>query len=127
MGTEMATAIVMVALIGFVAFRQWLAHQRRMMMHRERVAAIEKGMELPPMEMEIRRTNFNVQRVLLLAGLCWISIGLGAMVVLSAVLTWGAPKFTDEIPAGLQFIGIAPIGIGIAHVIVFFVGKNKVS
>jgi hypothetical protein len=98
-----------------------------MMMHRERVAAIEKGMELPPMEMEIRRSNFNVQRVLLLAGLCWISIGLGAMVVLSAVLTWGAPKFTDEIPAGLQFIGIAPIGIGIAHVIVFFVGKNKVS
>ena len=53
----MEAAIVAVALIGFVAFRQWLAHQRRMMIHRERLLAIEKGVALPPLEQEIRRNN----------------------------------------------------------------------
>ena len=40
----MDPTIVIVAIIVFIAFRQWLRHQQRVMMHRERLAAIEKGM-----------------------------------------------------------------------------------
>ena len=125
MGPEAATALVIIAMIGFVAFRQYLSHHRRIMIHRERLAAIEKGAPLPPVEQEIRRSNVNVQRILLLAGLVWVALGVTAFVVLSSVIVMASPKFTDDIPRGIQYIALAPIGIGLAHLIVFFVGKNK--
>jgi len=121
----MEAAIVAVALIGFIAFRQWLAHNRRMMIHRERMLAIEKGVALPPLEQEIRRSNINVQRILLLAGLTWLAIGIAAFVTLNALLMFASAKFTDEIPRGIQWAAIAPIGIGLSHVIVYLVGRNK--
>ena len=46
----MEVAIVMVAVIGFLAFHQWLQLNRSQFIHRERLAAIEKGLELPPLE-----------------------------------------------------------------------------
>jgi len=122
---DYSTAIVVVALIGFIAFRQYLSHHRRMMIHRERIAAIEKGVPLPPVEQEIRRSNVNIQRILLLAGLVWIVLGVAIFVALSSVLVMASEKFTQDIPRGIQYAAIAPIGIGIAHLIVFFVGKNK--
>ena len=63
-------------------------------------------------------------RILLFAGLTWISIGIGAYVVLSAILVHPSPN-TAEIPQGIQWIGIAPIGIGLSHLIVYAVGKSK--
>ena len=122
----MEVAIVMVALIAFMGFRQWLRHQRRIMIHRERLAAVEKGIELPPLEQEVRRNSFNVQRILLLAGLCWISLGLGAYAVLSALLAYPSPM-TQEIPHGLQWIGVAPVAIGVSHLIVYAAGRKRDS
>ena len=62
-------------LTAYAAFQQFLRHQRRTMIHRERLAALEKGVELPPLEQEILRGRWNVQRILLFAGLVWISVG----------------------------------------------------
>jgi hypothetical protein len=123
----METAIVIVALIVFVAFRQYLSHHRRIMIHRERLTAIEKGVTLPPVEQEVRRSNINVQRILLLAGLIWISLGIAAFVTLSALVMMATTKFTEELPRGIQYVAIAPIGIGIAHLIVLLVGRRKDS
>jgi hypothetical protein len=124
MGPEISTAIVIIALIGFVAFRQYLAHQRRVWIHRERLAAIEKGVALPPLEQEVRRSNINVQRILLLAGLIWIVLGVTFFVVMTSVMVMASQKFTDDIPRGIQYIAIAPIGIGIAHLLALLVGKK---
>lgn len=123
MGYE--NVIITVALIGFVAFRLYLSHHRRIMIHRERIAAIEKGVALPPLEQEVRRSNFNVQRILLLGGLIWIALGIATFVALSSILVMASPKFSDEIPRGIQYVAIAPIGIGIAHLVVFFVGPRN--
>lgn len=120
----MEIVTVIVALIAFVGFRQWLRHQRRAMIHRERLAAIEKGVELPPLEQEVRRSNWNVQRILLLAGLVWISLGIGLFVVLSALLAH--PEFTD-LPQGFQWVGVAPVLIGCSHLMVYLVGRKKES
>src|SRR6476620_358256 len=120
----METAIVIVALIAYLGFHQWLKHHRRMMIHKERLAAVEKGITLPPVEQEIRRSNWNVQRILLLAGLSWISLGIGAFVVLSALLAYPS-KVSEEIPRGMQWIGVAPIAIGLSHVIVYLIGTKK--
>jgi len=119
----MEIAIVMVAVIGYLAFHQWLQLNRRTMIHRERLAAIEKGVDLPPLEQEVRRSSWNVQRLLLLAGLVWVSLGVGTFVTLSAILAY--TPVTREIPPGLQWIGVAPVCIGLSHLIVYLIGKRK--
>jgi hypothetical protein len=120
----MEVAIVIVAAIGYLAFRQWLQANRRAMIHRERLAAIEKGVELPPLEQEVRRSSWNIQRFLLLAGLVWVSLGLGAFVTLSALLAHATPV-TQEIPQGMQWIGVAPVSIGLSHLIVYLIGRDR--
>jgi hypothetical protein len=124
---KMEYAVIVVALIGFVAFRQYLAHHRRIMVHRERMAALEKGIELPPLEQEVRRSNVNIQRVLLISGLIWISLGLTTYSVLTTMLVQSSLKFRDEIPNGMQYIAIGPFGIGIAHLVALFVGRKRAS
>lgn len=119
----MEIVIVIVALIAFAGFRQRLKYQRRAMIHSERLAAIEKGVEIPPLEQELSRSNWNVQRILLLSGLIWISLGIGTFVVLKALL--GNPGSTDL--QGFQWIGIAPVMIGLSHLIVYLVGRKKVE
>ena len=123
----MEVAIVAVALIVYIGFRQWLQHQRRMMLHRERLVAAEKGVELPAVQQDAQRSSWNVERILLLAGLSWISLGLGASIVLSA-LVFGAkigPSSANELPPGIEWIGVAPIGIGLSHLVVYFVERRR--
>ncbi len=119
-----SVALVFIALIGFAAFQQYLRHHRRIMVHRERLAAVEKGIELPPLDQEVRRSSVNVSRILLFAGLIWMSVGIGAYVVLSALLAHPSPM-TAEIPEGIQWIGIAPVGIGLSHLIGYALGRKN--
>lgn len=118
-----SVALVFIALIGFAAFQQYLRHHRRIMIHRERLAAVEKGIDLPPLEQEVQRSSWNVQRILLFAGLCWISVGIGASLVLSSLLAYSSPA-AAEIPQGIQWIGVGPIGIGLSHLIVYATGRK---
>lgn len=107
--------------LGFVAFTLWLHQQRRLMIHRERLAAIEKGIELPPIVREVRRATWNVQRILLLAGLVWISVGVGFYMVFSEMLRH-ATEVTKDVPPGIQYVGYGLIGIGLSHLAAFAVG-----
>ena len=120
----MEVAIVIVAMIGFLAFRQWTQLSRRAMIHRERLAAIEKGVELPPLEQEVQRNSWNVQRFLLLAGLVWLSLGVGAFVTLSVMIA-RPTAVTEGIPQGMQWIGLGPACIGLSHLTVYLVGRRK--
>jgi hypothetical protein len=120
----MELAIIIVALIGYLAFRQWLQLNRRSMIHRERLSAMEKGVALPPVEQEVERRSWNVQRLLLLAGLVWVSLGVATFVTLSALLAHPTPA-TQSIPPGLQWLGLAPACIGLSHLIVYVIGKKR--
>lgn len=121
----MVTVTSILAVLVFVLFRQYLSHHRRIMIHRERIAAIEKGIDVPPLEQEVRRSNVNIQRILLLSGLIWLALGIATFVVLTSVLVMASPKFTDDIPRGIQYVAIAPIGIGLAHLIVVAFERKK--
>src|SRR5260370_39307481 len=120
----MEVAIVIVAVIGYLAFRQWLQLNRRTMIHRERLAAIEKGVDLPPVEQEVRRSSWGVQRVLLLAGLVWMSLGVGTFVTFSALLAYST-QVTQGIPQGLQWIGLGPNCIRLCRLRVSLIGDKK--
>jgi hypothetical protein len=119
-----APALALAFVLMFVGFGQWLRQQRRNMIHRERLAALEKGVELPPVEQEATRISFNVQRLLVLFGLVWISIGIGFFLVFSTMLSHPT-EFTRDVPYGIQYVGVGMIGIGLSHLIAYVAGRNQ--
>jgi len=119
-----AAALALIGVFALIGFLQWLRQQRRMMIHRERLVAIEKGVELPPIEQEAHRIQWNVQRLLLLAGLVWISIGIGFYMVFSEMVR-NPTEFTRDVPPGIQFAGYGMIGIGVSHLVAFAAGLGK--
>src|SRR5688572_16135218 len=119
----LSMALSLMAFLAFVGYGQWLRHQRRQMLHQERLAAVEKGLELPSVEHESRRRALNVQRFLLLGGLIWISVGVAAFLALHTIVSHPSPAAQD-VPYGIQWIGIGPVGIGIAHLITYLVGRD---
>jgi hypothetical protein len=121
---DIEIAAVVIALIGFAAYREWLRHQRRTLIHRERITAIEKGVDIPPLEQEQKRSSWNVQRTLLLLGLIWLSVGIGVFVTLSVVIASPA-NARLEVPQGVQWIGLGLAAIGISHLVVYLVGRRK--
>jgi hypothetical protein len=129
--------VAIVVTAAYAAFQQWMRQQRRVMIHRERLAAIEKGIDLPPLEQEIQSRSRGVQRALLFAGLVWVSIGLGTYLTLNALVDqsfyvrWGADRFGNavwvpvKIRDGMQWIGVALLGIGASHLIVYATGRKR--
>ena len=120
----LSPTLSLAAILAFIGFAMWLRQQRRLMIHRERLAALEKGVDLPQMEKEVHLNTWNVQRLLLLAGLVWISIGVGFYLVFSTMLRTPT-DFTREVPPGIQYVGYGMIGIGISHLIAFAAGLFK--
>ena len=95
-------------------------YKRRKLMelhHAERMAAIERGMEIPPLPIELidGRSVPKRRRTALLPGLVWAFIGL-------AVVIGSLTDRDSEIPL---FTGLIPLGIGLAYLIYYFVeGRN---
>jgi hypothetical protein len=129
-------AVVVLAGVFQAAFQQYLRQQRRQLIHRERLTALEKGIDLPPVEQEIQRRSWNVQRILVLAGLTWVSLGLGVYLVLSSLVgqtfhvLWGTDRFGNPmwvpvlIRDGMQWSGVALFGIGVSHLVVYAMGRR---
>jgi hypothetical protein len=97
-------------------------HKRRKLMelhHAERMAAIERGMDIPPLPIELidGRSTPKRRRSALLPGLIWAFIGLAFVV---GALTRGG----DDIPV---FAGLIPLGIGLAYLIYYFVEGRQVE
>lgn len=118
----MEVALVTIAVIAFIGFRLWLAHERRLMAHRERLAALEKGVPVPPSDERIDGDRWPVQRLLLLAGLTWVAVGAGGILALSAIIQRNNPS---PVPAGVQWFGLVLVGIGVAHLIVYVVDRRS--
>ena len=128
---------VIIVMTAYAGYQHWLRQQRRFMVHRERLAALEKGVELPPLEREVQRLGWNVQRLLLFGGLIWLSLGVSAYLVLASLIgetfhvNWGLDRFGNrvwvpvQVRPGMEWIGAALFGIGVSHLIVYFVGRNK--
>jgi hypothetical protein len=87
-------------------------NRRRLMElhHAERMAAIERGMEVPPLPLELIDGKSKKRRSSLLPGLVWSFIGL-AMVA-------GSLSIGDDLPV---VFGLVPLGIGIAYLIYYAV------
>ena len=98
-------------------------YKRRKLMelhHTERMAAIERGMEIPPLPIELidGRSVPKRRRTALLPGLVWFFIGLALVV---GTLASGGD---EDIPL---FAALIPLGIGLAYLIYYFVEGRHVE
>jgi Domain of unknown function (DUF6249) len=85
--------------------------------HKERMAAIERGMELPPLpEAFFRSFNSDRRPRPLLFGMIWTFVGGGLFVALREV-------------AGedVAWFALMPIGVGVALLIYYFVEGRKLA
>ena|SRR5205085_6608159 len=114
-------AIVMGVGVAFLAI--YLSYRRRKelftMFHQERMAAIEKGLELPPLPDALLTEDgkalqpYNPRRHLL-KGLAWSFVGIGA----------GAGLW-ETVGRDWALFSLVPIGIGVAQLIYYFVEGKK--
>jgi hypothetical protein len=85
--------------------------------HRERMAAIERGMELPALPESFYRSIKPARRSsYLLPGLIWLFVGIGI------VLALGAMAGED-----VALFGLIPAGVGLAFLIYYFVEGRKLA
>jgi len=83
--------------------------------HKERLAAIERGMELPPLPESFYQSIKPARRSsYLLPGLVWLFVGVGIFLALGAI-------------AGedVRYLGLVPAGVGLAYLIYYFVEGRK--
>jgi hypothetical protein len=118
---DLAPALVFALLLAVVAWRQWLGHRERAMVHRERLAALEKGVEPPPWPQR-PSTGLGTRGVLLLSGLIWVAIGIGGMIAAYVIV----PELTipDGPPRSIWLVGLVPTLIGVAHLIVYRIQRR---
>ena len=100
----------------------WIAlnHRKRVRLielsHVERMAAIERGMEVPPLPLELLDGRRTRRRSSLLPGLVWFFIGLATVA--------GSLSSGDDLPV---WFGLVPLGIGIAYLIYYAVEGRHVE
>jgi hypothetical protein len=121
MGVMTLIAVIIVVSVAYVGYQQWLRHHRRLMIHRERIAALERGVPLPPVDQEIELKNWNVQRFLLLAGLSWISLGIGGFAFLHVMSLYHSRGEYG----GVQWLALSVVLIGFSHLIVYAVESKR--
>lgn len=81
--------------------------------HAERMAAIERGMDIPALPLEL--IDGRTRRSALLPGLVWFFIGL-------AVLCGSILGHDEDVPV---MGGLVPLGIGLAYLVFYFVEDRK--
>ena len=116
-----ALAIVMGCAIPIVAITLDFIKRKRFMelAHQQRMAAIEKGIDLPPLSMALLEETRGYRRrsSSLLRGLVWLFMGLGIMVALYA----RDEEFRKAV------YGAIPAGVGLAYLIYYFAEGKKVE
>ena len=123
---EMIPIVAIVLSVGLplsipIVFLVLSYRKRRRLMelhHVERMAAIERGMEIPPLPMDVLDLPPAHRRSALLPGLIWLFVGLA--------LTVGLYEWNDFGGfAGFSVWGLVPTGVGIAYLIYYFVEDRK--
>jgi uncharacterized membrane protein YfcA len=112
-----AIPLIFAVVLAYVGYRQWLRQQQRLLVHRERLSALERGAELPPWPAEQTRQALGMEGFLLLSGLIWLALGIGGMIAAFAIVP--NLDFPDRPPAAIALLGIPAALVGVAHLIVY--------
>lgn len=83
--------------------------------HAERMAAIERGMDIPPLPLDLIDGRSARRRSSLLPGLVWLFVGLALLIAMQTV--------SEE----QAVLGLIPAGIGLAYLVYYFVEGRKLE
>ena len=117
--TQVADKIIPLLLLLFgiavAASQQYFRYRKRVLVHKERLLAMEKGLDLP--SDSVQELPLNPQ-VCILRGLLWISIGIAFIVCLVAIsiLFDGHDRM---VALAWAMTGVVPVGIGCAYLIYY--------
>jgi hypothetical protein len=112
-GLPLSIPIIYVAL-------SYLKRRRLMeLCHAERMAAIERGMEIPPLPIEVLGTP-RKNRSALLPGLIWLFVGLALLLA-----GWREQEGVLGAFGGAWLCGLVSTGVGIAYLIYYFAEGRK--
>ena len=111
--------------IGIAFFAIWIDYRKRhevmAICHQERMAALEKGLELPPFPPEFCQSDINPKPPIpgtgLKPGLMWLATGVGLWLFLS-------PKNQGLFHPS---VGAIPAAVGVAHLVYFAVEGRKLK
>lgn len=123
----------------------------REMEHKQKLAAIEKGADLP-----VAQSAPWTPRTYLLHGMIWLFVGIASFLALAAIaltsrkeqpmesrlaavndaryrgatpeelqLLLNSPRAEEGLPIGLCLLGLIPIGVGLAYLIFYRVESRK--
>jgi hypothetical protein len=108
---DQSSLVPVIAILGVLAYasmKLYFRHRATELRHRERIAAIEKGTDLPP-DPALGPTPY------LLQGLKLLFTGIGLSIFLIALShASGNPRLL-----AVATIGLIPAGIGIAHLVLY--------
>jgi len=110
-------AIVMALTIPIVAIITEYAKRRRFyeLHHQERLAAIEKGIDLPPLPLEFSGGAPSCPRYFL-KGLVWFLIGIAIVLAVGVNQGWDVALY-----------GLIPTAIGLAYLAYYFVEGKRLE
>ena len=125
------TAIPIIAIlmpIGIIAVVGHFKNKEREMIHRERMAALEKGLQPPadPGSSVFTRREPG-SRNYLLHGLIWLFVGLGAL----ASMYLFRASWEEHLPHGplslvpLPFLAFIPAGVGLAFLVYYAIEASN--
>lgn len=99
-----------------IVTRSRRAYKAMELVHAQRMAAIERGMELPPTSLDFgaEQSGRGKPRTALLPGLMWLFVGLAISSATLVANNDGPPLF----------VGLIPVGIGFAYLIYYFVEER---
>ena len=114
------TAVILIFSVPiiYIVMRSRRMHRAMELLHTERMAAIERGMELPATSLELlsdRIAQTKRPRTALLPGLVWLFVGVAISVSRLSIDGHDAPLM----------VGLIPAGIGLAYLIYYFVEERK--
>jgi len=104
---------------GLIVFWQWAAVQRRRMTHAERLAALEKGVPLPP-ESGTNGTSHRpptTREGYLLRGLLWSAIGLGILAMGGTAACFIRSGSDRQDALTIACLGFVPLALGLAYLL----------
>ena len=141
--------MIVVAAAGIFIWSLTLRYRTRELQHRERLAAIEKGVALPGLS-DVESSVTRGPRAYLLRGLIWLLTGIPLSIFLFGMsITTQHPRLVQQkafeiqrlkqvgaseelirqvendhrpvqdFPLGFSLLGLVPAGIGIAYLIVY--------
>jgi hypothetical protein len=117
----MIPIIAIVMGIGMGIVGMWLDYRKKReifeLHHKERMAAIEKGMEVPPLPPELfqgnKRANGRLASDYLRRGLVWAFIGVGVTLAMRLENEHGA------------WYGLIPLAVGVANMFMFMYQRRQ--